>query len=430
MRKIFVKMLPFVLACMLMIVYGVCAKGEAAQQEDVIEISTAEDLIAINQNLSGHYILTEDIDLSAYENWQMIGAYIMDPESPEGEDPMPDAAFSGVFDGNGHIISNVKIDASMNMDRMFGVGFFSCVGHGGVVKNVVFRDISVKGMMLVGGVVGYAFECTVDNVDLKASGRNSVESTMVMAGGLIGGLTCSECVNCDVENTDVIAAPGGNSGILGGGFSKPVLESCTVRNSTLSGRMEGVPAFGMDGGSWLGGLTGCINLDDYDVNDWYVRNCLVSDVEITVSGKGSCVGGLVGSAGVRLKTADDPRMVISGCALDNIKITVTDSIPCVGGIVGGSFAEDGPLHSFLIDGCTVANASITTDAENLEESKTGLLIGQAHNCQFVSKSGEILDITGRAVNPDEINSSADVRILHPDGSVFEETALTGQVITD
>jgi hypothetical protein len=106
MRKIFVKMLPFVLACMLMIVYGVCAKCEAAQQEDVIEISTAEDLIAINQNLSGHYILTEDIDLSAYENWQMIGAYIMDPESPEGEDPMPDAAFSGVFDGNGHIISN------------------------------------------------------------------------------------------------------------------------------------------------------------------------------------------------------------------------------------------------------------------------------------------------------------------------------------
>lgn len=397
---------------------------------EIIEIDTAEDLIAMNQNLSGHYILTADIDLSGYENWPMIGAYVMDPNSPEGEDPVAEAAFSGTFDGNGHTISNVTIDASADMEKMFGIGFFACVGHGGVVKNVVFQDINVKGMMLVGGAVGYAFECTVDNVDLTATGRNRIESTMVMAGGVIGGLTCSACVNCDVENTDVIAAPGGNSGILGGGFSKPVLENCSVKHSTLSGSMEGVPAFGMDGGNWLGGLTGCINLDDYDVQEWYVKNCTINDVDITISGKGAYVGGLTGSAGGELKNTDDPRMLISGCTLENVKITVTDNIHCVGGIVGGSFSEGGPFHSFRIDGCTLTNVSITTDAENLEASQTGMLIGQAANCQLTGNDGKALDITDRTVPAEGINSSADVSILHADGNAYEDAMPIGQIVAD
>ena len=430
MRKIVNKLVLIMLAFAMMITLGTFVKAETSSQTDVIEVTTAEELLAINDNLAGHYILTADIDLSSYENWPMIGTYVMDPNSPKGEDPVREAAFTGVFDGNGHTISNVTIDASMDMERMFGVGFFGCVGYGGIVKNAIFQDINVKGMMLVGGVVGYAFECTIDNVDLKATGRNRIESTMVMAGGVIGGLTCSECVNCDVENTDVVAAPGGNSGILGGGFSKPVLENCTVINSTLSGTMEGVPAFGMEGGSWLGGLTGCVNLDDYDVNEWYVKNCCVSDIEITISGKGSYVGGLIGSAGVELKSPDDPRMLISGCTIENVTITVTDSIPCIGGAVGGSFSEGGPLHSFLIDDCTLANVVICTDAEDLEVSQTGMLIGQSSNCQLTTKGGELLDISDRTVSAEEINSQIDARICHADESDFEDAALIGQVAMD
>ena len=427
MKKIINKLVPFMLVFALMFALGANVSAETVQQTDVIEIASAEDLLSMNQNLTGHYILTTDIDLSSYENWPMIGTYVMDPNSPEGEDPIPEMAFTGVFDGNGHTISNVTIDASADMEKMFGIGFFACVGRGGIVKNVVFQDINVKGMMLVGGVVGYAFECTVDNVDLKATGRNKVESTMVMSGGIIGGLTCSKCVNCDVENTDVIAAPGGNSGILGGGFSKPVLENCTVQNSTLSGNMAGVPAFGMDSGNWLGGLTGCINLDDYDVNEWYVKNCRLSDVEISISGKGAYVGGLTGSAGVILKSADDPRMLISGCSLENIKITVTDSIPCVGGAVGGSFTEGGPLHSFLIDDCVLTNVSIITDAEDLEAGMTGMVIGQASNCQFTDKNGAPVNITDRNIPAESINSDVDVRILNKDGSAFEDAMIVGQI---
>ena len=170
-------------------------------------------------------MLTADIDLSGYENFPMIGTYVMDENSAEGEDPIPEMAFTGSFDGNGHTISNLNIDASEDMAHMFGVGLFACVAEGGSVRNVTLQNVNVKGMMLVGGAVGYAFHCTVDNVDLdvadREGDRNTLESTMVMVGGVVGGLTCSECVNCDVAYTDIIAAPGGNCGILGGGFSKP-----------------------------------------------------------------------------------------------------------------------------------------------------------------------------------------------------------------
>ena len=69
-------------------------------------------MAAINDNLSGNYVLTADIDLSGYENFPMIGTYVMDENSAEGEDPIPEMAFIGNFDGNGHTISNLNIDAS------------------------------------------------------------------------------------------------------------------------------------------------------------------------------------------------------------------------------------------------------------------------------------------------------------------------------
>ena len=48
--------------------------------EEVIEIATAEELTAINENLSGHYVLTADIDLGG-EEWTPIGTY-----APSGEE--------------------------------------------------------------------------------------------------------------------------------------------------------------------------------------------------------------------------------------------------------------------------------------------------------------------------------------------------------
>ena len=53
-----------------------------SEGDDVIEISTVEELAAINDNLSGHYVLTADIDLGG-EEWTPIGTYAPSGDSEE-----------------------------------------------------------------------------------------------------------------------------------------------------------------------------------------------------------------------------------------------------------------------------------------------------------------------------------------------------------
>ena len=60
-----------------------------------IEVWTIQDLININNNLSGDYIQMADIDVSDYEDWHSIASYTY----PE--------VFTGKYNGNGFkIIGN------------------------------------------------------------------------------------------------------------------------------------------------------------------------------------------------------------------------------------------------------------------------------------------------------------------------------------
>ena len=105
-------------------------QGEAAGQADAgieaIEISTVEELAAINDNLSGNYVLTADIDLAGAE-WTPIGAYAPSGESAEEQEiPNAQTAFTGTFDGQGHTISNLVI----NQPEAWAQGLFGCIALG------------------------------------------------------------------------------------------------------------------------------------------------------------------------------------------------------------------------------------------------------------------------------------------------------------
>jgi hypothetical protein len=136
----------------ILLVFGLVLTGcpaDSSENDEPVRITTAAQLDAVRNNLSGSYILAADIDLSSYENFSPIG--IFEPVSEAKEDqetPKRKLAFTGVFDGNGHKISNVTISAP---DKG-GVGLFGCVaGENGVVKNLVVENVNVTGYMLVGG---------------------------------------------------------------------------------------------------------------------------------------------------------------------------------------------------------------------------------------------------------------------------------------
>ena len=51
-------------AAMLCMALGVNTMAGEGQSTEVIEIGTAQELLAIQENLAGNYVLTADIDLS------------------------------------------------------------------------------------------------------------------------------------------------------------------------------------------------------------------------------------------------------------------------------------------------------------------------------------------------------------------------------
>ena len=52
------------LTCLMLVLVMMLGAMALAESDTPIEINTAEELAAINDNLSGNYVLTADIDLS------------------------------------------------------------------------------------------------------------------------------------------------------------------------------------------------------------------------------------------------------------------------------------------------------------------------------------------------------------------------------
>jgi hypothetical protein len=59
-----------------------CGSNGAGGDDDPIQITTAAQFAEMRNNLSGHYILTNDIDLSTVSNFEPIGRFEPASENP------------------------------------------------------------------------------------------------------------------------------------------------------------------------------------------------------------------------------------------------------------------------------------------------------------------------------------------------------------
>jgi hypothetical protein len=143
-----------------------------------LEIRNWHDLDAVRGNLTGSYILMNDLDstTAGYEE-------LASPTANEGRgwDPIGvfdyDAPFIGSVDGGGYEIRDLFINRPDN----YGVGLFGAVGEAGVVQNIGVVNFTVAGNVPVGVLVGWndgfvvKCYCTMGNV----TGDSDV-------GGLVG----------------------------------------------------------------------------------------------------------------------------------------------------------------------------------------------------------------------------------------------------
>lgn len=182
-------------------------ESEAIAQGYTI-IKTADDLQALKDNLSGKYILMNDIDLSGY-NWTAIGT----KTNP----------FSGELNGNGHVIKNLQVDDAAGN----GIGLFGVIG-GANVSNVGLENADINVQNAVGILAGAAEASIITNCYSTGSVRGAG-----WVGGLIGQITNATTINNCFSTANVT----GTSSQIGGLVGR--LDSSSVSNSYAEGSVLG-----------------------------------------------------------------------------------------------------------------------------------------------------------------------------------------------
>lgn len=105
----------------------------------VTQVSTCQQLQNVNSDISVKYALSNNIDCTDTKNWNSGAGF------------KPIGSFSGLFDGNGHTISNLYI----NRPSEENVGLFGVVSNEATLTNFRLENISVAGGSKTGGLVGY-----------------------------------------------------------------------------------------------------------------------------------------------------------------------------------------------------------------------------------------------------------------------------------
>ena len=227
-------------------------KGES---NDPYLISTADELNGIGHNprlMAAHFKLINHIDLAGIDFF-IIGSKIF--------------PFSGVFNGNGHTISNFNHSTK----------YVDFVGLFGYVKGTraEIRDLGLVNPNInwasgdVGSLAGYFGDGTISNCYSDGGSVNGY----ISVGGLVGSINGS-ITNCHSSTT--VSGMGTVGGLVGSVIS-------LIGSNEYTGTMSNCSSTGSVSGDWnVGGLVG--------TNYGYMTNCYTRG---SVSGARS-VGGLVG----------------------------------------------------------------------------------------------------------------------------------------
>ena len=176
---------------------GESATTPVADADGVYRISSAEELVGMmndskypNFNNYQNVVLECDIDLGG----NTISGF--------GDDS---GFFDGIFDGQGHSISNFKIDAT---NRTYYAGLFNQVsqysGTNTVIKNLIVKNATVAGTSQVGVIVGGMNGNTiVENCKVYNSTVKAVKKVGSVVGYTAGGTVKDNYAeNCVIEYSE------------------------------------------------------------------------------------------------------------------------------------------------------------------------------------------------------------------------------------
>ena len=292
--------------------------ASAAQLAELAQYVNAGDATFV----SAHYVLTDDVNLSAYGNWTPIGT--------------EDHPFEGVFDGQNHVVTGLKIDRSQGVYQgLFGYVSGTDDAHKAQIKNVAVRDAQIRAWIEVGAVVGRYGQFTqgfVEPLENCAMIGGTIQGTSGSMGqsssvGGIVGRACGEIQRCYATGS-IIGADNAieYGGIVGESFK-------TVNACYWTGRLSALGSYADDFGGIAGTARGA------------VTNCYTT-------------GDITGS----LNNAATLGSIV-GCAMDRVtNCYATGSVKgwrAIGGIAGQAYG-DTYAHA-TISGCMALNTSVESN---------------------------------------------------------------------
>lgn len=206
--------------------------------------------------------------------------------TPIGNEAHP---FDGVFNGGGHVIKNLNVNAFANYQGMFGKA------EKAIIYNLHLQNPKVLGNDYVGSVLGYA------------SNDTHVTDILVTSDASSG------------SDYTVRAESGSGGGIVG--WAK----NATIERCMFLGQVKCR--------GWAGGIIGNVNMDVT------VTDCSASNFIQNFNGNNSWVGGIVGGAGT---------VTVSHCFARNILSDFNSKETTFGLIVGGTNRTE---RSSIIENC-------------------------------------------------------------------------------
>ena len=233
--------------------YELIADGLIKDKNDCFYVLNANGLKAVADIVNattpytdtifdGKYVkLVRDIDLGGME-W-----------IPIGDDRSQRTEFHGIFDGQGHTISNVTITKKTDRDdeNKSSYGLFGNVK--GTIKNLTVDNVNISGTpKFIGALVGRLNDGLIENCHVTNS---KVTCNNWTIGGLVGQFNNGKISGCSVTNTTIegYAAVGGIVGIaLNAG--ERTIENCTVENCQIAKN----GSFGGDYDKMFGAIVGAV----------------------------------------------------------------------------------------------------------------------------------------------------------------------------
>ena len=354
--------------------------------------------------------LTKNLDLNGNE-WTPIG-------QKNGN------KFKGTFDGQGYVVTGLKISEA-KADAFDGYVAFFGGTDGATIKNLTVAG-SVTGKEAA-GIVGKGVNTTLENCHNKAT----ITATESKAAGIVASLDKGTLKNC--TNSGAITTKGAwpAAGIVAWCNPNAAIENCQ--------NFGDVTVTGIGDTSQAGGI--CGNLGSSSV----VKNCINSG-RISASLAGGVAGRAKGADAQQIQivnftntgsiVASNIAGGVVGDAQQGVKVENCTINGTVSGTkaVGGIFGSTQGNAQSAVTGCTIG-ATVSAGTANRAGKVAGILGGKVELKLDQSTANDIgcfkgatLTITGKTPNNIDFSEIVDGSRSNPVGFAHENIGLTETII--